>query len=44
MINGEAVDALARVTHRDKATAVGRRLCAKLRVGVGDSAGLAGLV
>ncbi|KAL4425285.1 hypothetical protein ABPG75_009301 [Micractinium tetrahymenae] len=31
LINGEAVDALARIVHRDKAQAVGRRLCTKLR-------------
>jgi hypothetical protein len=33
LINTEAVDALARIVHRDKAQAVGRRLCTKLRVG-----------
>ena len=31
LINTEPVDALARICHRDKATAVGRRLVAKLR-------------
>ncbi len=31
LINGEAVDALARICHRGKAPAVGRRLVAKLR-------------
>ncbi|KAI3434957.1 hypothetical protein D9Q98_003011 [Chlorella vulgaris] len=31
LINTEAVDALARIVHRDKAQAVGRRLCTKLR-------------
>ena len=31
LVNGEAVDALARVVHRSRAAPVGRALCAKLR-------------
>jgi translation factor GUF1, mitochondrial len=31
LVNGEGVDALARVVHRSRATAVGRALCSKLR-------------
>lgn len=31
LVNGEAVDALARIVHRSRAAAVGRALCAKLR-------------
>lgn len=31
MLNGAPVDALATIVHKDKAMAVGRRLCVKIK-------------
>lgn len=34
MLNGEPIDALARIVHRDSAQTLGRKLCAKLKEGL----------